>query len=1725
MNQSLIAAMALLALPGFTRADSIVVFNEVMYHPAASEPSMEWVELHNQQAVDVDISGWSLSNGVEFTFPAGTRIAGRGYMVVAVNPGALTAATPGLTGVLGPFTGRLSNSGEKLELMDNSGRTMDELSYGTDDAWPVSADGTGTSLAKRAPNLGSARPDAWTQSAQVGGTPGAANFPAGGATPPTISLNEVGAAGAGFFLELTNHGATPVVLGGMKIARYSGGTSSFTIPAQSLSPGALVTFTAADLGLTVVEGDRFALRSSDGTQVLDAVSVGLAGRARWGPLGEWKYPTAATPGMVNTFALHTEVVINEIFYHGRPTLPQPAVTQTTTPVVFTSTWKYDQSGTDLGTGWRQPGYSDAAWASGAGLLASGGPTAGYSAEVLADAPRAYWKLDDATTTVADSSGFSRTGTATAGLTLGTAPLVPGDAGAKAMTFTGANRITVPGFEKIGAAGYTVEFWVKILTAPTYFQNLVGDGESASDFFLMNYIGAGNFIRPHYSFGNNPVSIDSVGALAVGQTYHVVTTWDTASTTNNGIIYINGAVNKTGTISRNVPAAGTTGNNKVYIGYDDREVSNGSYVIDEVALYNAPLSAARVAAHYAAGNAPSPRNTTLTNGPPTHYFRNTFNFAGNPANTALSLRLAVDDGAVIYLNGQELYRHNMPQTGIGYATPASNDVTAQSFTGAISVPAAALQNGSNVLAVEVHQSTGNNDVLFGLELTAMETITPAIPFAESEEGWVELYNTGAATVDLTGWKLDNGVDYLFPNGTTLPVGGYLVVAKDPAALLAKFPGILAIGPFNNKLNRGGDKIVLKDPNGNKADSVEFFDGGRWPSAADGGGSSLELRDSHADNSVPEAWAASNESGRSSWQTYTYKATAGADGGPTNWNELALGLLDSGECLIDDVSVVESPATAPVQKIVNGNFSSGASGWRFLGTHGTSAVEPEPGNAGNLVLHLRATGEMEHMHNHIETTYAGGAPITNGKEYEISFRAKMISGSRQLHTRLYHNRCARVTTLAVSAQMGTPGAANSRAVANTGPTFRNLRQSAAIPAATQGVTVSVDVEDPDGVAGASLMYAVNGGGFASAAMTNLSGTWSGSIPGQSGGALVQFYVHATDGLGAEADFPAAGANSRALIVWNDGLANLPLAHNFRVLLTAQDRTTMFTSTNLMSNELLHGTVVYDESEVYHDVGVRLKGSERGRTDSLRISYQVQFDPMQLFRGVQGSVALDRSGNWGYAGQPFGQNEILVKHIIAAAGGVSSQYDDIVRLMVPGTSTTGSALLQMDRYNGDYLDSNYQDGSEGQLYKMELIYYPTSADLNGYKLPTNDGVVGVDISDRSPDKEAYRWFFLHENNTERDEWEAIIALGQAFSKSGAALDAATAPLIAGNEWARCFALQTLCGIGDAYTRGNNHNIYFYQRPKDGRILALPWDWDFAFYQSPNASIFGDQVAWTVLQRPQYLRLYYAHLLDLCNTVYNTSYMSYWTNHYDNFTPGQDFSPLLTYIGNRRTFVLSQLPAQSTLTITNPPANGTLTAATSLALSGTAPWSAGTVELSGPGGVVEVTFSSLGNWSGTMPLLLGTNVVTLTGYDVHGNITGTQSFTVVSSAVSGFVDADADGLPDAWEATHGLDELPYGTAAALDSDHDGLSNAAEYFAGTDPNNPTSVLKLAVSSPAAGQVQLGYPALAGRNYRVTYRDALTGGSWQTLATHPPANSDQLVTVTDTPPAGQGRRFYRLETP
>lgn len=112
---------------------------------------------------------------------------------------------------------------------------------------------------------------------------------------------------------------------------------------------------------------------------------------------------------------------------------------------------------------------------------------------------------------------------------------------------------------------------------------------------------------------------------------------------------------------------------------------------------------------------APRNTPLTLGRTTYYFRTMFNFAGSTTNMVLTFSNKVDDGAVFYLNGSEIQRVRMPAGQITYTNFATDSPMDGDATGwdVFSVPATNLVQGSNLIAVEVHQTSAtSSDIVFG-----------------------------------------------------------------------------------------------------------------------------------------------------------------------------------------------------------------------------------------------------------------------------------------------------------------------------------------------------------------------------------------------------------------------------------------------------------------------------------------------------------------------------------------------------------------------------------------------------------------------------------------------------------------------------------------------------------------------------------------------------------------------------------------------------------------------------------------------------------------------------------------------------------------------------------------------------------------------------------------------------------------------------------------------------
>ncbi|MDB6032524.1 MAG: exported protein of unknown function, partial [Verrucomicrobiales bacterium] len=989
----LVAMLCLGGSASVSLADSPVVLNEIMYHSATNEALLEWVELQNQLAVDVDLSKWTLDGGIHFSFPEGTIIRAGGYLVVASSPATLIAAT-GRTNVAGPFTDRLANSGEKIQLRNNNQRLMDEVSYGADGNWPVAPDGAGPSLARRKANLKGSDAVNWLASLQVGGTPGAENFPAQTAqvisnTLATIEgawkFNDTGTdlgtawrdpnyndapwpTGAALFFEedaplpaakntplapghLTYYFRTRFVLTG-EVSRvqlalrpivddgavgYLNGVEVFRInmPAGELSYSSLASAVVGDANF----GDTIFVPSENlvsGTNVL-AVEVHQGPTfssypqsvLASGPVGYWRLGESSGTALDSASAngLPQAGAQNGVYsgflpgnqiqagprgldvLNGQPLsgfeANNPAsrfagntdggndVITITDPGVF----NFASTRTFTLEAWVN---GSAAQEGGAAIIAKGTGGGGeqYAIDVAGGVYRFFcWDGGTPNNAVVATSSIGPDDTWQHVVAVLDQPagrmkiyvngVERGSATPRPTLVNTGHEVSIGARKNSGSSAYDLNFDGRIDEVAIYsralttneilghlyasLSNSVASGADTNDvvfgleissretlleserplvvfnelasatnsafwFELINYghatVDLGGWTLARFSGLTNREYVFTSQPLPPGQLLQV-TKAQLGFGVDPGdrlVLYQPGRSNvadavvvKTSLRGRSPDGPGawwfpnqpTPGASNSFQFHDELVINEIMFHHRELLPEAASVSATNVLVSitnlwryhnlgvdlgtgwrapafndstWPASNAlffapisplvlPAAKNTflPLTNSSgsriTTYYFRTQFQFNGETNGLRLALQSIVDDGAVFYLNGAEVYRMNMPATNIDYGTLSTVNVGIPVYTGPVVISAGNILQGLNTLAVEVHQfATNSTDFDFGTALLAWYELSPALPFRDSPESWVEIFNRGSNVVDLTGWRLDEAIDYHFPNGKSLSPAG-------------------------------------------------------------------------------------------------------------------------------------------------------------------------------------------------------------------------------------------------------------------------------------------------------------------------------------------------------------------------------------------------------------------------------------------------------------------------------------------------------------------------------------------------------------------------------------------------------------------------------------------------------------------------------------------------------------------------------------------------------------------------------------------------------------------------------------------------------------------------------------------------------------------------------------------------------------------------------------------
>lgn len=128
-------------------------------------------------------------------------------------------------------------------------------------------------------------------------------------------------------------------------------------------------------------------------------------------------------------------------------------------------------------------------------------------------------------------------------------------------------------------------------------------------------------------------------------------------------------------------------------------------------------------------------------------------------------------------------------------------------------------------------------------------------ANTTGDWFELYNAGSASINLSGYRLrdQNQLNlFIFPNGISVPAGGYLVVCADTLKFDQYHTIPNRMGNFSFGLGNMSDSIRLFDATNQPILRMGYLDSMPWPKGADGYGRTLELLSGATDLNNPASW---------------------------------------------------------------------------------------------------------------------------------------------------------------------------------------------------------------------------------------------------------------------------------------------------------------------------------------------------------------------------------------------------------------------------------------------------------------------------------------------------------------------------------------------------------------------------------------------------------------------------------------------------------------------------------------------------------------------------------------------------------------------------------------------------------------------------------------------------------------------------------------------------------
>jgi hypothetical protein len=436
--------------------------------------------------------------------------------------------------------------------------------------------------------------------------------------------------------------------------------------------------------------------------------------------------------------------------------------QTQTIFDYASSWRYLDDGSNQGTTWKETGYNDATWSSGTGIFGYGDGWITVCVKGCA-------------ATACGSSGCST----------------------KFITTYFRKTVNIPDVSKY--SGITLNVWrddgivVYVNGAEVWRSNMptgtiLFNTNAASTIDGANentpvsqtipisaFVNGNNVIavEVHQRDGNSSDLTFNMQALGVVKTNLMAfgSAWKYATGTDLGTTWRNTSFND---------AAWATGTG--HMGYGETWTNT------------CVPAGAGCPTYSAAGPCNSVGSCTKY---PTIYFRKTLNIPDATLFDSVRFSVYMDDGVVMYVNGTEVWRHNMPTGTILYSTLTPTQI-AESTAVVRAIPISAFTSGDNVIAFELHQNgTGASSTSSDADFNVQATGVARIPVTLTRGPYLQMGNETAFTVR---WRTNVASNSKLEVGTTY--GTYPIVVTDPAMVVDHEVRVTGLTPDTKYFYRFG-----------------------------------------------------------------------------------------------------------------------------------------------------------------------------------------------------------------------------------------------------------------------------------------------------------------------------------------------------------------------------------------------------------------------------------------------------------------------------------------------------------------------------------------------------------------------------------------------------------------------------------------------------------------------------------------------------------------------------------------------------------------------------------------------------------------------------------------------------------------------------------------------------------------------------------------------------------